>query len=49
MVEHNISRNYGEYDGKSGQLFYQPLGISLSKNKQDFFSGSKVFNLKISG
>ncbi|NCR17719.1 MAG: FkbM family methyltransferase [Microcystis aeruginosa LL13-03] len=44
MAEHNINPNYVEYDTKSGQLFYKPLGISLSKNKQDFLLGSKVFN-----
>jgi len=44
LAEHNISPNYVEYDAKSGQLFYKPLGISLSKNKQDFLLGSKVFN-----
>jgi len=44
LAEHNISPNYVEYDAKSGQLFYKPLGVSLSKNKQDFLLGSKVFN-----
>ncbi|NCT52286.1 MAG: FkbM family methyltransferase [Microcystis aeruginosa G13-03] len=44
LAEHNINPNYVEYDTKSGQLFYKPLGISLSKNKQDFLLGSKVFN-----
>jgi len=45
LAEHNINPNYVEYDAKSGQLFYKPLGISLSKNKQDFLLGSIISSM----
>jgi FkbM family methyltransferase len=44
LAEHNTNPNYVEYNTKSGQLVYKPLGISLGKNKQDFLLKSKVFN-----